>query len=355
MIWYFVFPVFVFFYATIGYKSKITGYIILFLLLFFSMFRGDLVGTDTIHYLERSETVTNIFTNNDMGDVNGQFDILYYWLCVFVTLYDWPPRVIIYFFSITTFLFLYLGVRRMKLNLALFCMFYVMSTIYIYSMNVARQTAALSIAFYAMSYLEDKGKKRFLFFIWIFIASLLHNSMFILIILYLCRIIHFNRNKIGKTVTMFYSLLILLPVSILMVIVFKLLSIIGLGIFTESLTAFGSDGISIFSIVNKLLFGWLCIYIYYKRSNDDKTDMYDNMFILSLLAVSFFSGGNLMFFRVRLNFIIIQCLFFTIYFSRKKFIFNNEYVWLFILNILMVYWVSLLNEPYYLNMELKNN
>lgn len=353
MLWYFLFPVCFFIFVLSTHKYKWSGVVSVLILFFFSFYRGDYVGTDTVNYMDNIDSVVNVFLGKgSMFEDNGRYEYLYYLLCVIIYSNNLPERYIIDLFSVITFLFLFLGGRRYKIQLSLLCFFYVITNMYVFSFNVARQFAAISIMFYGSSYLKEHDWRRFAFFLWLFVSSMIHTSILLCVPLYVCRNISFNRIAIAKHVFRFYVFASIVPLTSL---VFYLLTVVKVGSYSEHYGMGGdyaSEGISLFSITYKLIMGLIFYIIFKNREYKDKTDLYDNLFLAFILINAILAYGNLATFRLKFNFEIFSCLFLTCYCMKmKKFQLPVLISYILVKSALMLK-VALEQEPYYLQFNL---
>lgn len=177
--------------GVINYKNDKVGYIVWGVLFFFSAFRADNVGTDTQAYLDElyiaSRSALDIGTS-----ATSTMEFVTNTVYKIVLLTD-TPRIIIFFFSIVTFLFLFFLHRRAKINLSFLMMVFLLGGGYLYSFNIARQWAGIAVAAYAVSFVfETKWKKSLLFFPLIFFALGIHFSSISYIIIYLMRFVKVN-------------------------------------------------------------------------------------------------------------------------------------------------------------------
>ncbi len=322
MLWYFVFPIFISAYALSCYKKKQAGIVIMVLLLFFSMFRAPQVGNDTKPYLENVGNASFLSSTYSVGEnfELGNRDIVFYYLCYLIESNNLPPQTVLYFLSIVTIIFLYFACKRFGANFSLFLFFYVLMTAYLLSLNIARQMAAVSICFYATSLLTVASPKRFLFWLWILIAVLIHSSAFIGIVVFPLYLFHFDRRKVGLIVYLFSVLGIFIPMSGFFMRLFGYLT------FFSSLndsyglqSDWGLAQVDILGVAYKLLTFTLFYLIYRSFSRDKKTSFIDNLFLFSLLFNGIFAAeASLATTRIRYYFLVYQALYFAFYFYNFK-------------------------------------
>lgn len=352
MIWYFAFPVLLYAFVVIGYRKQWVGVFVILILLFFSMFRGEHVGTDTATYIEGTEKVAEVFlSKGSFFEDNGRYEYLYYLISSIIFVFDLSPRLILNLFSFISIFFVYLGARKLKLNIALVALFYVLTNMYIFSFNVARQFAAIGLMFYGVSFLTELSWKKNLFFLWVLIGGMIHNSVMLCVPLYFCNVYCFNRYKSIKIVYIFFLIAAIVPFY---AIAFKFFSLLGIGGYVDKYALDGdfqaSDGFSIINIMYKIIFGSLCYFIFMRRYRNTKsqTDLYDNLFLIFMIINALLAYGNLATFRFKFNFEIFSCVFMALYFAQANRIKRPEFLIYTSIKLLLLFKVSMGYSPYYL-------
>ncbi len=309
MLFYFIFPLVLLFLSVIGIKSKRMGFFIFILLLFFSMFRGDKVGTDTIHYIDAASSSYQALQY--IGDAvvgSPNFELVYFAVTYIIYSNDLNPRLIIYFFSFVTIFFLFLSAKRFKVSFSLLALFYVFLGYYFLSFNIARQLAAMSVAVYGLSFLKEETNKRFLFFVWVIIASLIHNVVIVVSLVYFLKYVHIESKKAATIVGLLYVISMLIPFTPIF------MSILGMTNISYA-SGYGAGGNydvetrSLIGILYNLLNGILMLLLFCKTTKGRKTDVYDNIFLSSLVVFSLLYYGNLGTYRFTLLFSIFQCIY----------------------------------------------
>ncbi len=318
MAFYYIFPVFVLIVSLLGNKKEWVGIALFMLMLFFSMFRGDNVGTDTMNYLEGTGARYYQFLESDISSIGStKFELLFFGLNYLIIQNDLSPRVVIYVFSIITFVFLFLSAKRFHVNTSFVAVFYIFLNYYYWSFNVSRQLTALSICLFAISYLNTNEKKRYLFFLWIIIASLIHNAAITLIVVYFFKNIKVDR-KLALIVTAFlYVSMVIIPVTPIMLIILKNLGFV----YTDDYGVGGTfkeTGMTVIGFIYQLINGFLLLVFYKIRSTEKRTDFLDILFLLSLVVTALLVHGNLGTWRLTLNFTIIQCLYLSSCYEKKQ-------------------------------------
>lgn len=353
MLWYFLFPLLVFILATTYRQYKWCGPLVTFLMLFFSMFRGNTVGTDTITYMENYENFVRLFLTDPTYVESGKTEILMYALYTLIWMNNLSPRLIIWFFSIVTFFFLYWGCRRHKVNVPMFMLFYILMTFYLLSLNIARQMMVISICFYASSFLQEgRLMKKMLFFIFVAFASLFHTSAVVCLVLYPLAFIKLNGKKIGKVVYIFTILGFFLPWTKIILTIISFIPMLSIysDLYGLESGEYGVSGVSVVGIIYKIVFVTLCYNIYKKKVSGDKTDLYDNLFLFALFIMGLFAtSGSLATYRIKFYYTIFICLYLSQYFStmwNKKTVKWNEYICVCFIQFIQVSMESLGYKPY---------
>lgn len=165
-------------------KSKSAGWIVLLFMLFFSVFRGDLVGTDTLNAIQGSTVLSRANVEFDITS-SKTYELTTNFVYKLIS-YGAPTRLIITFYSFITFIFLKKASDRLRINLAILMFVILIDGTFIYSLNIARQCASVAVVMYALSFIYDE-KKSILFFPIILFAVTIHTSSIVFIFLYIFR------------------------------------------------------------------------------------------------------------------------------------------------------------------------
>lgn len=179
--------------AVVYSKNKRLAHIALLTLVFFSVFRGENVGVDTGNAMSQAAIYNR--TNRDFSIVDSSSYEITTNFVYYIISRGAPNRTIIVFYSLVMFFFLWKSVNKLRLKLSYFVFVFLISGCYIYSYNVARQWASLSIVLYAISFIfEGKWKKSLWYFPLILFAISIHTSSIIYIVLYVFRYFRFSRS-----------------------------------------------------------------------------------------------------------------------------------------------------------------
>lgn len=178
-------------------RNKHIYYLSLFLLTLLVALRSDTVGTDTKGYISMYEYFKNTSYNGWPEPLYGGLMILFNRLGANFHVFQW-------FLASLVALFFHLGLKKCSSNssYSLFCLYSLFFIFYL--MNISRQIIAVSVVFYALTFLYENKKTPFI--ILVLIASSLHYaSIFSLGLLFVYRI---KTNKRMYIVTICLSLFI---------------------------------------------------------------------------------------------------------------------------------------------------
>lgn len=296
-------------------KKYINKYGLPICMIVFALFFGcrNVVAVDDKAYID----IFNAFSNN-LINVTKRYkniEISYKLLCGFFGILGFNFKAIFLFYSITSYTFLYLFLKKMELKkeeLLIFLMTFFAIGFFVY-MTVMRQFLAISISLYALTFLKEKKYK--ICVIYILIASAFH--IFSLIMLIFIPI--FNDEKIKVNV----KIKIILPIIALLIgklgiansIINLVASISKYSIYTSENTnnAFGGSGI--------LHYIWLTIYeLQFLFKNYNKSTYYEmlergQMIYLTIFFITINSGFAL---RISYLFLIFMCFIFITLLYRVK-------------------------------------
>jgi len=278
-LWYYAFPVVFIIIALLGYKKPRTGLILMLILLFFSMFRGDHVGNDTNNYMDLGRIqyrgghldisivgfIANIGTNIEFVDI--LINRLVYTLSL-------PPRLIIYIYSFITFLFMNVGMKRYYTNRSICLILYVLLCLYFFSLSAARQMAAVSVLFYAMSFLITRSKRDSIrFLIWNIVAACIHASSLFFLPLFFLKYLRFPSRRLSIIVMITFMLIfVVLSVNILPIVQNYLKIDYFLSTIYEYENGFGRSAMG--KIFDLLKYSFL-LFVFIQRSNVEQSRVFD--------------------------------------------------------------------------------
>lgn len=358
-LFYFAFPLFIMILALAGYRRKFTGELILSLLLFFSMFRGDNVGNDTKTYMgeEYMAVKASIWIMKDdpetiiEGGIGRTLELSFAAMNWATLYYELPQRTTIWCLSMIQMLFLYLCFKRLKVNVALALSFYVLLGIYFFSLAAARQMAAVSVFVYGCTFIFENNSKKYSFLFYTLLATSIHVSSIFFIWLYLFRYINSRRKTVAVLITLSCAIMVFSSFNV-MDVIFRVIDIPFVsdhnGIYNQTVRT------SILSRASDLFKSFFLIYLFRSRKMRDVCDKYDLLFGVAVICWALFSHSDAMLSRIT-NFVII---FICVYearallenglLSRKNF--QPLFLLYLIANILgMRQWASGLTSGYYLS------
>lgn len=176
--------------------GKFIGWGVFFLMAYMTMFRGNYVGTDTMNYL----------VYDAEHRIEEYFITALSYLIYTGTISE---RGIIYGTCVVTYLFAFLNIKKYKLDVRYFCVFFFIYGFFAMGMNISRQVASVSLLVYFLPYIfNDKWEKSLLFFLGCFLAAGFHISSLFLVYLYVLRFIHFKENNIPIIIFFFGTLIL---------------------------------------------------------------------------------------------------------------------------------------------------
>lgn len=317
-------------------KNKKIGIFWIIFLCFLSMFRAESVGTDTANYTDYSSKISKFVIDYD-GDfqIGRMLEISYLSTVMWLYENDYSPRLLICLMSIITFLFLFLSLKRMNLSYGIGVLTF-MIVFYLASFNIARQICACSIILYSYTFLFEKNSKKYLFFLFIILATTFHASSILYLSMYIFRYIN---TDIFKKTTLTYiaiSLFIIniiypLPLSEWLTSTFSSLS------YAETYSANSvTQSRSIFGILYSFI-QFLPYIIIFVKCNKEKLNIQDIIFYLSIISLILSSTANSDFARIFLPLQVFQILYITNLYAEKRLKLNKAPFYYFIaLNTLLV-------------------
>lgn len=255
-----------------------------------------------------------------------------YWIGLFLT------ELVI---SVFTFLgFLRLN-KHFKGGLVIFTTVFLL-LIFNYTLNAMRQECAISICFFAFSYLWEKRWVSYL--CWTFVAYTFHSSAIITLALpFLLMVSSVSNDRKRKVLT----LSLLLIMGIIAMTFWTLLSMIGnLGLFNAAYaTRYGEEGsfegaerIAYAPLLLCVLFYIVMYFSYRKEIFNKKFLTFQLLITTGYLACLSLQVLSMYLYRVGLYFYILSIYFFSIELSSKK---TNSVLKICCISYLVVYWVFL--------------
>lgn len=225
-------------------------------------------------------------------------------------------------YLVNTF-FIYKGLKKIlkqeKIYIVLALMYLLFNQFYYLYLSAFRQSIAITIFIYSISYIKDR--KLLKYSISILLAFFFHKSVLILYPIYFI----FNyKLKIKMWLNIFLyltlNILSLIPqIQYKIIFIFyKVVSILGLGKLSESYL-FKENSIE---IKNMILL--LCLMIFYKFLSYKKEDYFINKLLFCYIVIEVLSNMIGIFYRVEIYFTVFYCIFLTelILYCNKSIIFK---------------------------------
>lgn len=200
-------------------SSKVIRFVAILLPILFVGLRLN-VGTDYAAYVYMYNLFAVININEYFTLTENSIEIGYYLLIQLSQLIGGIPWVMFLLASIITISVAYLAIKRLAPNNIPMVFFLYLMTILPFTLNGIRQGMAMSIVFFAISYIISGKFKKYLLFI--LLATSFHTSALLLLPLYFLRAIVLNR-RYDNTLSL--SLAVVLAVGI----GFGLPAVIGFG------------------------------------------------------------------------------------------------------------------------------
>ena len=310
-------------------KTKKNVFFFLVFLLFFVIvgFRDFSIGTDTQSYIAFFKNVCiyrwQIFNIS-------RFEYGYVILNVIISLFTQNPRIFLIIFSfIVNFFMLQFIYKNSKIPLLSVIM--LLGLLFFYnSMTMFRQYIALCLVLYSTKYIKEK--KKFLFLLFIIIASSFHISAIVSVILYPISNMKFNIKK---------CLLFIVFTIIAIYIVNSRLSSI--------LTLFNRDGFYIdttsYNISNILYtIVYLAMFIIANKLSINDTDRNDSYLFILLISISinFIAIGINSLSRLSLYFNIFSIVIFPNILYKYVNFYNRTFWYILIFTFLIAYSTTIL-------------
>ena len=314
--WYYIFPIFIAILATFGYKNKKVGYLIFFLLFFFNIFRGDGVGNDTANYMDwnriqyRGGNLEIGFTG--LEDLGSKYEVIDILICRLVYSLELNPRWVITIYSLITFIFFGLGVKRHKANLSLCCLFYVLFNLFFFSLTAARQMAAVSILLYAYSFIIQENRNIAKFILFVLIAGLIHMSAIFMVLLLPLLFVKIDRRIlcwIVSGISVFFIISQLDPLQ-------YIAGFFNVEYVLRYVGEYSSDyGRSLMGMLFSMMQLGCYMFFYFQREGKS-TDVADLFFLVAILLTSMFAASSGLIGRISYNILIFACVYLSDVISR---------------------------------------
>jgi EpsG-like putative glucosyltransferase len=152
------------------------------------------VGTDYLNYVLIYNNLSDFSISQFLTDNTAGIEIGFFLLIKLSKLITDSPFILFAISSFLTILFFYIGLKRYNIKYPALTYLLFLLIIFPMTLNVVRQGIAISICFYALSFMIERKPRAY--FSWIFIASLFHiTSLFLLPLYFLVKVIKTQKNN----------------------------------------------------------------------------------------------------------------------------------------------------------------
>lgn len=356
-LFYYIFPIVISIIALTGYKKPKNGFFIMLILLFFSMFRGDYVGNDTMNYMDakriqyRGGNLQVDFSRDFIGENFGSStEFIDIFLNRLIYNLELPPRLIIWVYSLITICFLYASLKKFKVNTSIALLFYVLTGMYFKSYNFARQMAALSIFLYGLSCINSEDiKSKLKFVCGTFISGLIHASAFFFLPTCFIGMVKIRKNVCVILVSLVCLFCILFTFNIM-----DILYRIDLEYIARYIGVYEDNGRSIKGRIFDIPIYSFYVYVLYCGIKGVKTNLWDNLFAIAVILSALFNQVDGMMARIIFYITIIMSVYFSKVLINEKYIKEKNMRILFFFYLVFTFYglgkwaVSSLTSGYYM-------
>ena len=183
-----------------------------------------------------------------------------------------------YFFfatSLITSLFVYKGILKNSEKPWLSLLLFVVSGLYMDSMNAVRQYIAISIFMYAIKFILQKDFKRYLF--WVIIASLFHSSALILIPIYF-----FCRWKMTWKKRLITAIALIAVLPVISTLTSSLIANTKYSFYLSGV--YGKANPTYSELITSIVFFVIASIFYKRKKDDERYGIYYNLIFLFLIV-----------------------------------------------------------------------
>lgn len=310
-------------------KNKHWGFFLLFLLFFLTAFRGEAVGNDTKTYMDSHyifihathyANITNI-DKFEITDLGGQIELLSNWVYKMIYFDGLNERFILIFFAATSFCFFYKAVKAFRVNLSYGLAMYAILGFMSYSFNINRQMCAASILLYAYSFLQYNSSRKYLFFLFVLIASFIHSFSILFSIVYFIKFIPSLSKRWDWALFLLCLCLPLIKINI----VNQVSALLDISHVSDYVSAYGETGLVVNKVISSYIKILLLYFFYYRWKKYHKTDgrFFANFYLISILLSAMLTNYSGVIGRVALSVNVFECIFLSNYFYEKKLKYNS--------------------------------
>ncbi len=305
-------------YSTLKYNTNKVGIFWIVFLCFLSVFRAESVGTDTANYINIVLSIdknldNQIISFGDNFEIGRNLELIYKGFMLFLRENDISPRYINVFFSIVIFLFLILIFKRIKSSYSIGILIFAL-LFYLMSFNISRQICSSCIVLYAYTFLFEESRKKYLFFIFIIIASTFHISAFLYVIGYLVRYIKtewFDKTILAFITLIFYLLIQLFP-NFFLELITNVASYNEIYEYDVTYSKSNLDGL-LFNF-----FYFLAYWMIFIRYSNQKLDKYDFIFYSLIIFIGIIQILDSISSRIFISIQFLQILYIMRLYKYKK-------------------------------------
>lgn len=337
-------------------RNKTIGTLGMGLLCFFSMFRGERVGTDTATYMDIHRMVLLYEYDYGGGILSKNWEFISSTLYNVIYNNSLSPRLAIVFFSLLTFIFLFLSLKRTKLSYGIGCIIFLI-LFYLSSFNIARQICACSIVLYACTFLFEKSNKKYLFFVYVFLASFIHAVSLIFVAVYLVRFIRevpYKRTTLTVVAGIIFLFNLVSPINLSELLTTLLGDVSYAEIYSDRAITTSRSFMGIMQDFAKFL---VAILVLNYGGIAKKVTLPDLLFYLSIIAAIFSANAHSDIARIFLPIDFFQILYFPyIYQYNRKFIHSLPFFSFIFIHAFFTLWGAAMGSgevvPYVLDVSL---
>ena len=291
------------------------------------------VGTDTANYLNMVYG-WNYEISISINSLGREMEAIWFYFVNYIYSSNYSSRWIIIVPAFLNIFFIYLAYAKFKINIGVAVFFYVILTFYFLDFNITRQCLAMSIILFGSSYLI--GEQKYLFLIFVLIATLIHFSAV------MCILFYFVEKVEVKDIILYLLLLLSLLVGI-MGINLDFLELSIYESYSDNLSV--SDAGSLNRIVMRGILTIFAVYFVYKKNDVNLFVL--KMFVLSICVSNISLNMHPFISRASHYFTMFQPIFYSAYFGdiflNPKTISKKTILLYSLILIYLIYWVYYLN------------
>lgn len=318
-------------------QSKTLGVVLMWVLCFLSMFRADSVGTDTFAYMDVEGMLYSYGVNSGDSLFGKSSELITVALYLIMYYYSLSPRLAIIFFSILTFFFLYLSLKKLKLSYTIGLLTFVVF-FYLSSFNIARQICACSIILYASTYLIE-NTRRYLFFVFVALASFIHAASILGIVLFFVSLVKnlpFSRKQLTYIAIVLFIFNMVSPFNVVEMLV-SLFSNISFAQTYSDIAA--TESRSLMGLIQDASKFFVAILLFNYGAANRNMKFIDWLYYCTVLAIVFSANMHSDVARAFLPIEFLKILYISyLYKTDERFIRSRSFVSFMFVNIFFTLW-----------------